>query len=271
MSKIAAFSAQDLQAACQILAETDRGLSGSQIEYLLADCKIPDVDKGNTKWKRLFNALAEVQNKHHVGNHLIMFINRALNPVTYSRNRADFEWRRDELNVVLAFSGYSVREDGKVVETPIETTIRGARARVGALRSKLEERCTHPMIFEYCTSELIDENYYHAVFEAIKGVAERIRLLTGLPFDGADLVGKSLSINNPIILINALENESQKSEQKGFSNILIGLFGSVRNPSAHSPRIAWSMDEQDALDIFSMISYIHRKLDGATVNRNNLD
>jgi ribosomal protein S19 len=31
-----------------------------------------------TKWKRLFNALAGAQNQHQVGNHLIMFINRAM-------------------------------------------------------------------------------------------------------------------------------------------------------------------------------------------------
>lgn len=109
MTKIKAFSAQKLQAACQVLAETDRGLSGSEIDYILADCKIPNVSPKVTKWKRLFNALAAMQNKHHVGNHLIMFINRALDPVTYRGKERELEWRRNELNIVLSFSGFSVR------------------------------------------------------------------------------------------------------------------------------------------------------------------
>ena len=46
-----------------------------------------------------------------------MFINRAMNPVNYVRDPATFAWRRDELNVVLAFSGFYVRDDGKVVSS----------------------------------------------------------------------------------------------------------------------------------------------------------
>ena len=33
-----------------------------------------------TKWKRLFNALAAAQNQHRLGNHLILLINRAMDP-----------------------------------------------------------------------------------------------------------------------------------------------------------------------------------------------
>ena len=87
---------------------------------------------------------------HKVGNHLIMFINRALDPVSYARDKDKFEWRRNELNVVLLFSGFSIREDGKVIHTTRETTLKGARARAGAIRTKLEDRGSHPEIFKYC-------------------------------------------------------------------------------------------------------------------------
>ena len=80
MDRIPPFTAQKLEAACRVLADTERGLSGSDIGYLLQDCKVQDTDPNMTKWKRLFNALAGAQNKHQVGNHLIMFINRALDP-----------------------------------------------------------------------------------------------------------------------------------------------------------------------------------------------
>jgi hypothetical protein len=47
-----------------------------------------------------------------------------------------------------------------------------------------------------------------------------------------------------------LTTESEKSGQRGFANLLTGLFGAVRNPLAHAPRTLWPMSEQDALDIF---------------------
>jgi len=239
------------------------GLTGSEIEHLLADCEVADVTPSATKWKRLFNALAEVQNKHQVGNHLIMFINRALNPVNYARTKDKFEWRRNEINVVLSFSGYSVREDGKVIRSTKETTLKGARARAGTLRAKLEDRGAHSEIFKYCRAELLEENYFHAVLEAMKGVADRIRNLSGLTSDGAELVNSAFGIKAPILAINNLATDTDESEQRGFINLLVGMFGAVRNPTAHAPKISWVMTEQDAMDIFATVSFVHRKLDSS--------
>lgn len=263
MERITPFNSQSLEAACRVLADTERGLTGSEIGCLLKDCQLQDVTPDATKWKRLFNALAQAQTKHQVGNHLVMFITRALNPVNYARDKAKFSWRRSELNVVLAFSGLAIREDGKVIRSNVETTLSGARARAGALRVALEDRGAHPELIKYCRDELLDENYFHAVFEAIKGVAERIRNMSQLGCDGAELVNKAFAIKAPILAINSLENETEQSEQKGFSHILIGLFGAVRNPTAHVPKEKWPISEQDALDILSLVSFVHRKLDRA--------
>ena len=126
-TRIDPFSSQHLEAACRVLADTERGLSGTQIERLLQEIQVADTSPGMTKWKRLFNALAGAQNQHQVGNHLIMFINRAMNPVNYAREPATYAWRRDELNVVLAFSGFYVREDGKVAHADKATTLDAAR------------------------------------------------------------------------------------------------------------------------------------------------
>lgn len=82
-----------------------------------------------------------------------------------------------------------------------------------------------------------------------------------LPTDGAVLVNTAFSVNKPILAINSLSTETEISEQKGFSSILVGLFGAVRNPVAHSPKTTWAMTEQDALDIFALMSFVHRKLD----------
>ncbi len=260
--RMASFSSQHLEAVCRVLADTGRGLSGTQIERRLREIEVVDTSPGMTKWKRLFNALADVQNQRQIGNHLILFINRAMNPVNYARDPATFAWRRDELNVVLAFSGFYVREDGKVGHADKATTLDAARARAGRLKAALENRVVHAEVLNYCRAELLDENYFHAVFEATKGIAERIRLLSGLSGDGADLVNKAFAGQKPVLALGPFTTESEKSEQKGFANLLIGLFGAVRNPLAHVPKTNWPMSEQDALDILTLVSLIHRKLDG---------
>ncbi len=153
MDRINPFDSQNLEAACRVLAHTERGLKGTQIERLLQEINVSDTSPQLTKWKRLFNALAEAQSKHGVGNHLIMFINRAMNPVSYARDKIAFEWRRDELNVVLSFSGFYIREDGKVCRSDKETTLAGARTRAGRLRSALMERCVHEEVLKYCRAD----------------------------------------------------------------------------------------------------------------------
>ena len=117
------------------------------------------------------------------------------------------------------------------------------------------------MVFEFCRAELLDENYFHAVLEAVKGVAERIREISGLTSDGADLFNEAFSTKKPILAVNGLSTSTEISEQKGFTSMLVGLFGAVRNTTAHAPKVRWPMEEQDALDIFSLVSFIHRKLD----------
>jgi uncharacterized protein (TIGR02391 family) len=264
MGHLQCFESALLEAACKVLGDTVNGLSGGEIGHILREINVPDPTPTLTKWKRLFNALAEAQNKHQVGNHLILFVNKAMAPARYTVNPALFTWRQDGLNVALAFAGYAVRDDGKVVHTTRETTVQGALARAGRLRTLLEGRATHAEVLKYCKAELLEENYFHAVLEAVKGVAERLRYISGLTNDGADLINQALSTKTPIIALNSLKTDTEISEQKGVANLLIGVFGAVRNPTAHAPKIVWAMPEQDAIDVLGILSYVHRKLDNAT-------
>src|SRR5260370_41946853 len=85
--------------------------------------------------------------------------------------------------------------------------------------------------------------------------------------DGAELVSRKFSTQSRILVFGSLATESEKSEQKGFAHLLVGLFGAVRNPLAHAPKTNWPMSEQDALDILTLVSLIHRKLDRSEERR----
>jgi uncharacterized protein (TIGR02391 family) len=67
------------------------------------------------------------------------------------------------------------------------------------------------------------------------------------------------------VTINALLTDSQRSEQSGFANLVKGTFGMFRNPTAHEARILWAISKEDAEDLLSLASLIHRRLDAATV------
>lgn len=266
MERIPPFDAQQLTSIAKILADTVDGLTGSQIGYLLQDCKIPDVTPDQTKWKRLFNAFVEFQNSRQFGNHVVMFINKAMSPVQYTSSPQTFASRRDQLNTALAFSAMSVGEDGKVRWARRAINLDDALQRANRLHAALVSRGVHQDILAYCKAELLQENYFHAVFEAMKSIAAKIRRTSGLGTDGAELVNEAFGLGkecNPILAINSLKTETDKGEQRGFANLLIGLFGTIRNPTAHNPRVEWPMAEQDALDILTMASLIHRKLDKA--------
>lgn len=193
-------------------------------------------------------------------------VQHTMNPARY---HADYEWfeaTRGKLNHVLAFAGYQLHDDGKLRQVTKATTHNQAAARASKLREHLLLRKVHPDVLLYCREELLVDNYFHAVFEATKSVADKIRKLTGLTTDGSELVDEAFAFKSaiPHLALNRLTTESEQSEQRGFMNLLKGLFGTFRNTAAHAPKITWKIEEQDALDIFSLVSLVHRRLDTAT-------
>ena len=266
MKPVPPFSSSDLESIAKVMGDTEDGLTGSEIGHLLSECRVSDVSPTATKWKRIFNALAEHQNSEQRGNHVIGFIQKAMKPVKYTSRKDIFDSRCRRLNEVIVFAGMNLGEDGKLRSVKKANNITEAKRRASRLHASLQERNVHPDVLAFCNSELLEENYFHAVFEAMKSIASKIRYLSGLKNDGADLVQDAFSLGkecNPILAINPLESETDKGEQRGFVNLLIGLFGVVRNPLAHNAKIEWDMNEQDTLDILTTASLIHRKIDCA--------
>jgi uncharacterized protein (TIGR02391 family) len=261
------FNQATLEAIAKALGHTDNGLTGPEIEHTLRTCDIRDVDPSNTKWKRLFNALAAEQTQKQWGNHVIGFIHYAMKPVRWSGKHAQYAWLRDELNKVLAFAGLELGEDGGVRRADSVKTLPEAEKRARSLRVILESRGVHPDVLIFCKAELLTNNYFHAVLEAAKSVASKIRTLSGLTSDGAELATQAFGLGKngtPVLAINRLITDTEKGEQRGFTNLLIGLFGTFRNPTAHAEKIYWPISEQDALDILGLVSLLHRKLDLTT-------
>jgi len=116
----------------------------------------------------------------------------------------------------------------------------------------------------FCRPELLQENYFHAVFEATKSVADKIREKAEVDGDGSELVDRAFGIGKkgiPLLAFNSLQTETERSEHNGLMQLMKGMFGIFRNVTAHAPKVKWPISERDALDLLTIASYLHRRID----------
>jgi uncharacterized protein (TIGR02391 family) len=258
------FSQDQLEAISGALGHPTDGLTNPEIGLLIQSAKMTDPGK-MTKRTRIYNAFVESQNGKQNRTHILQFIRLAMSPARYSGEPDRFEPMRAALNQALAFAGLIVDQTGALKSVEKATTIPEAQRRARDLRADLEGRGVHPDVLAFCRAELLADDYFHAVQEAVKSVADKMRRKTGLSDDGGALVDRALGSDLPLIAINARGSISEKSEQSGFANLVKGTFGMFRNPTAHEARIHWTMSKEDAEDLLTIVSLIHRRLDAGHI------
>lgn len=265
---------QQLKAVCDVLGETNRGYTKTELTRLLQQSGIELVSDGRksngytyqlglNKRDWLSNCLANEVNKNHSLMRIYMFIEKALNPVAFTseENRAKYEYLFEGTNKALLLAGMEVTKEGKLVEVVQAKTLDEVDRRVNSLKRELYNRSIHSEVQKYCIEDYLRKDYYDAVFEAAKGLAERVRQITGLTTDGGTLFQTAFSKNDPYIFFNGLQTDSEKSEFTGLKELLEAIFHLVRNPAAHTPKVNWKVDEAKALDILTLISFAHKYLD----------
>jgi len=263
MPIVPSFEEVHLEQLCRVLGDT---ATGTEISVMFRQLSIPDGDPSGTKWRRIFAALGDQQRRDGTGNRVVAFLYKAMNPVRFTKNHEAFEERRHELNQILSFCGYSLETNGKLRIQRAAQTLDEAGERAGRLRSELLRRGVHSDVLAFCRPEFIRSNYFHAVLEATKSVAEKIRQRTGLDTDGSELVDGAFALGKvgiPVLAFNSLRTESERSEQTGLINLMKGMFSAFRNPTAHAPKISWNVTEQDAFDLLTLASLLHRRIDSA--------
>lgn len=256
-----------LRRICEVLGDTETGLTGREIAALLQEAGIEDPGE-MTKRDRLFEALRARQARDGAANAVLACVRLAISPDRFLDAPEAFDYWRTSINEALAFSGLMISEKGEIRRLPrAASTLTEARIRANRFREALRARGVHHLVIAGCAAEIEDENYFHAVFETTKGLADRLRSLSGLNEDGTTLVDRALGRSGdfPIVAMNRLESRTDQSEHDGYANMLRGLFGAFRNTTAHRPKVAWPISEADALDMMSTASLLHRRFDQAVV------
>lgn len=261
MSMLLKFSSNDIEAIARIIGDTSYGASGSEITRLFEQIGIYDYDVNVTKWRRIDFRLTELQERQDSPNNIIKFIENYMEPSRYVSKLNLFKSRQELLNQFLYLKGLELQGNGKIKTTTTSASLSEAVARASSLNRKLYHRFVHSEVLKYCKEEYLQENYFHAVFEAVKGLLQRIREQSQLQLDGIKLITTVFDEKKPKLSFNKFSTDSEINELMGYRSLLVSLVKMVRNTHAHEPKLKWVTSEEDALDFLGMLSFAHRRLD----------
>ncbi len=105
-----------------------------------------------------------------------------------------------------------------------------------------------------------DGHYANAVEDAVKALNAFVRMRSGEEIDGATLMEKVFSPNNPILRFNEMKNQPDRDEQKGFTMMFSGAVAGLRNPRAHK---LIKDDDERALKFIAFVSLLAKLLENA--------
>lgn len=239
-------------------------VSGTQITRLFTVCGLHDIDgEGFTKYKRIYDSFAYELNNNKSDAKIINFLESIFDLTNFNNDSLRFNQERNELNSILIYLGCQINEQGKMVQTEAANTINEALTRLNVLQLELQKRNIHSSVMKYCSKEYLSNNYFHACFEAIKGLFSRLKDFVNLQEDGNKLLDLVFSKERPLITINSMSSITDKDEFEGLKNLLLFLHKSIRNYEAHKTRLNNEVDLDRTLDIFVCVSLAHRYLDRA--------
>ena len=271
---------QQIESLCAVFGEKDpnKGFTKDELKALLRQCGIPEVDDGFrsngltyqtglNKRNWLTNCLITEIKKSGNCECVFRFIETAFNPTAYTQlsKREKYQYLLEEINKELITLGLHIAATGVLEKVIKAQTLNEVDRRCTELQNKLYHRAIHEEVKKYCIKDYLRKDYFDAVFEASKGLAERVREMSGLKTDGSALFQTAFGGDSPYLFLNGLSSQSEKNEQNGLRELLNAVFHMVRNPRAHTPKINWEEDETLTLDILTMISLAHKYLDQCNI------
>ena len=116
---------------------------------------------------------------------------------------------------------------------------------------------------EFTRELFADGHYSMAVLKAFMYVNNVVKVRSGLSdVDGVKLIQKALTWESPLIKLNKGTTDSDKNEQIGYMEILVGAMRGIRNPRAHEHGLVDGPGE--ALELLGMAHNLLRKINNPT-------
>lgn len=263
---MSSLNVQDIEMICQIICDE---ITGSQITTMLSTFHLPIGEPTYTKWRRLSAILIPTCQENNSLRPIFDSIEYVCTPSKYIDNQDGWETLKKNINKILIFKGFELNDAGKVQKTTKAETFQDAKLRLLTLDKRLKDSNIHPLVSKYCSEELLQENYFHAILEASKGIFHRIRKLTGSTLDSGKLVDECFKKNNPTIVINGnkLQSDEELSAYQGLKHLLLSIAQLYRNTNAHSLKLYNPNDLNDAITALTLMSLAHHLLDNCSNTR----
>ena len=119
----------------------------------------------------------------------------------------------------------------------------------------------HPRIADVSRELFFDGHHWEAVFAAAKALVNFVKERSGQhDLDGAALVRRVFSRNEPLLTFNNLSDQTDADEQEGMMHLFEGAVLAIRNPGSHSFPEG---PEQRAIEYLSLLSLLAYRVEEA--------
>lgn len=132
-----------------------------------------------------------------------------------------------------------------------------------ALLSKFDSYEFHSEVYKHCRTLYGQGNFFHAVFEATKVYHNLVKEKSLCEKDGESMMLNVWDPRSGVLKITPCITETDRNVQDGIKFLSAGLMRAIRNPTAHEPALDWPINQQDATDILSFLSFLLRNYEKA--------
>jgi uncharacterized protein (TIGR02391 family) len=193
---------------------------------------------------------------------------------TLDYNRYSFHTLNDT-PIIIGGRGYSWSEQLGFIRSAVSSAASKLESAIRVLEERLEDAGEtagsravhayqgldlHPEIARAASRLYQDGHYSNAVEAAVKALNGLVRMRSDLEVDGSSLMERAFNPSNPILKFNALADQSDRDEQKGFMMMFSGAVAGLRNPRAHK---FIQDDPERALEFIAFVSLLAKLLDVA--------
>ncbi len=122
----------------------------------------------------------------------------------------------------------------------------------------------HPVINSVSRSRFESGHFADSVESAFKEInsiiKSKVNDAVGIEYDGANLMNRAFSAQNPVLWLDDLTTETGRNIQQGYMQLFAGSMIGIRNPKAHSNI---NIDKVRAIHLLFLASLLMHKYDEA--------
>lgn len=271
MTTVASIDPTYLTMICDALVSLDDVISDGELGILLLSSDIPDANPNASRHRRLLTAMIAEQERARCADSIAKFMRRTGYHIKTKRGEDAFKRYIREMNQILSFAGLELDNDanmnpqvdgGKKMYVAPE-----AEERAKQLKALIKARHLHPDLELSCRAEFfVHSGYFVYLTEATKVLLEKVKSKSNVNVDSPAIAEQVFAFpwkGEPVLAFNQFETDSDRSEQFSLMVLLKAMFLIVQDEQSGKYRHGWKLSQDDALDLLTVLSFFHKKIDKA--------